>query len=312
MDALDIRILRAMGIRPYERRPKHPDAMKPSHLAKAVDTTVVTVKERVARMEEAGILAGYQIYPNFRHLGVTAGGYFFQLPDRDTRRSVVDQMAKLEGLLELHDFLGGGVCADFVFAGPEDLASKLAFLSRCTGDYGPRPFYEREMPNVRRALTPLDWRILQALRGQAKKPLVEVAEAIGVSGRTVKRRYEAMAQEGSFFITPRIDASKAGGLILFELLFYLRPDARPETLNAILKSFDDRQVYTYRPASAALGNFDMLLFARNSGEIEELRRQGEAIAGVLRTEAWIFQGFFDYQVWLDEQIATRAAVSVPT
>lgn len=307
MDALDVRIIRAMGIRPYDRHARPPDALKPSSLAVAVDSTVVTVKERIARMEELGVIAGYQIFPNLRHLDLGARGYFFRVRGEQSKRAAVDRMAGLEGLLELHDFLGGGVCADFTFRDAPELARKLAFLSDCTGDAGPQRFYDRQMPLVRRRLTALDWRILAALRGRARRPLAEVAEAAGVSGRTVKRRYETMAREGSFFVVPMLNPAKAEGLILFELLFYLQESAGAATINAILREFEERRVYTYRPASRELGTFDMLLFARSSEEVERLRRQAAGIPGVARAEAWLFQGFFDHGAWLDQAIAERAS-----
>lgn len=307
VDALDVRIIRAMGIRPYDRRAKPPDALKPSTLAKAVDTSVVTVKERVARLEEIGVIAGYQIFPNLRHLDLGARGYFFRIRTEDGKGDVVDEMAGLKGLLELHDFLGGGVCADFAFHGAEDLAGKLAYLSQKSGDANPQRFYDRHMPAVKRRLSPLDWRILAALRGRARRPLAEVAEAVGVSGRTVKRRYETMAREGSFFVVPLLNPAKAEGLILFELLFYLRDRAGAATTNAIIRDFDESRVYTYRPASPELGTLDMLLFAKSSEEVERLRRQAARIPGVAKAEAWLFQGFFDHSAWIDDAITARAA-----
>jgi hypothetical protein len=65
-------------------------------------------------------------------------------------------------------------------------------------------------------------------------------------------------------------------------------------------------VYGYAPASPQLGHFDLLLFADAVGHVEELRRQGEAIEGVARCEAWLFRGFHDHSAWLDAAIAARA------
>lgn len=295
-----------MGIRPYDRRPKSPDALKPSNIAQEVGTSVVTAKERIARMEEIGVIAGYQVYPNFRHLGMGARGYFFRVHAEGRKREVVEEMSGLDGLLELHDFHGSGVCADFAFHGANELTTKLAYLSRHSGDLNPQRFYDRHMPAVQQRLSTLDWRILQALRGRARRPLAEVAEAVGISGRTVKRRYETMAREGSFFVVPMLNPAKAEGLILFELLFYLHQPTNAATINAILREFDERRVYTYRPASPELGNFDMLLFAKSSEEVERLRQRAAAIPGVAKAEAWLFQGFFDHGAWIDEALAQRA------
>ncbi len=55
MDALDVAIIRAMGIRPYERVPKPLDALRPARLARATHASVNTVKERIAAMTWAGV-----------------------------------------------------------------------------------------------------------------------------------------------------------------------------------------------------------------------------------------------------------------
>lgn len=133
-----------------------------------------------------------------------------------------------------------------------------------------------------------------------------MAETVGVSGRTVKRRYEMMAREGGFFVVPLLNPVKAEGLMLFELLFYLKNPASAATINAILRDFDERRVYTYRPASPELGTFDMLLFSKSSEEVERLRQQGADIPGVAKAEAWLFQGFFDHGACIDDAIAARA------
>ena len=183
---------------------------------------------------------------------------------------------------------------------------KLAFLSERSGDAQPRRFYYREMPRVERALTRLDWRILQALRADPRAQPADLAPRVGVSARTVKRHLARMAAEGSVFLVPALDPSKADGLFIFELLVYLREGTGPRPMEALRAAFHAEHVYAYVPASAELGHFDMLLFARTSAEVEALRRRAEGIDGVVRAEAWLFRAFMGFPAWLDAAIERAA------
>lgn len=312
VDAIDVGILRAMGVRPYERTPKPLDALQSARIARVTGFSVNTVKDRIIRMTELGVIAGYQAVPNLRHLGLQGGAYHLRFASDAAKDEAMPRILAVSGLLELHDFLGQGACADFVFKDDADLQRMLAKLSTGAQDGPPRHFYNRETPDVKRALTPLDWRIVQALRANPRATPADLAPAVGVSARTVKRHLTRMAKEGSVFLVPAIDPSKADGLFLFELLVYLRDGVGPRPMAALRAAFNAEHVYAYVPASADLGNFDLLLFARTSAEVEALRRRAEQIDGVIRAEAWLFRAFLGFPAWLDvaiEQVARGAGAT---
>lgn len=309
MDAIDVGILRAMGIRPYERTPKPLDALQPARIARVTGSSVNTVKDRIARMTELGVIAGYQAVPNLRHLGLHGEAYHLRFASDAAKDEAMPRILAVNGLLELHDFLGQGACADFVFKDEAELQRTLATLSTGSQVGPPRHFYSREMPELKRDLTPLDWRIVQALRADPRATPADLAPVGGVSARTVKRHLTRMAKEGSIFLVPAIDPSKADGLFLFELLVYLREGTGPRPMAALRKEFNAEHVYAYVPASADLGNFDLLLFARTSAEVEALRRRAQQIDGVVRAEAWLFRAFLGFPAWLDAAIAKAAQAS---
>lgn len=305
MDSLDLRIVREMGFRPYGARPQNPEVFKPSYLAKRTGVEPETVKARLARMEESGFIRFYQVYPNFRHLGLQGSAYLFRVPDDDRKAEAIQKVEPIEGLVEIHNFLGPEMCVDLSHRGPEDLSRKLRLLAEFTGDAAPTRFYERHMPAVGRTLTPLDWRILKALRYKGRRSLAEVADEVGVSVRTVRRRHDRMAAEGSFFVVPAIDPGKAPGVLLYELLIHLNPDAAESVPGQVLRMFDERYVYHYVPSSKALGNFDVLLFAESAGEIEDARQKARAVPGVAKVTALVFRGWREYTDWIDGAIKER-------
>jgi DNA-binding Lrp family transcriptional regulator len=305
VDGFDVRILRVMGIRPYDRRPKDPEVLRAPRIARELGTTLNTVKDRISRMEADGVIAGYQIVPNFRHLGLYAGAHKFRIVEDDRKDEAVRVACGLEGILEVHDFLGPSLCVDFAYSDTDDQREKVRALSEASGDANPVRFYERQMPLVDRELTSLDWRILQALRWHADRPLSEVADELGVALRTVRRHYDRMSGAGSFFVVPLVDPGKAAGLFLFDLICELGPLGKQEAIRHLLRAFDDRHVYGFEPAPGSTAGFDMLLFAKTSAEVEAVRREAAALPGVVRAEANLFRAFLDQSRWLDAAIEAR-------
>lgn len=312
MDALDVRILRQMDLLPYGSQPRDPSVFKPTVIARRLDTTRDTVKARIEGMEEDGVLLGYQVFPNLDHLDLRSGAYLADVEETDRTEAVVDALAELDRVLVLHEYLDDAVCVEYAFRDEAEREATLEAIRERTGDPEPRRFYDGVMPDVDRELTNLDWRILASLRGEATKPLREVAADVGVTRKTVKRRYDRMAAEGSFVTVPLLDPSQAPGLILFELMFFAEPDTEREVANDVLDAYEEHRVFHYVPATERLGNFNILCFAKTPARIEELRTQGEALAGVDRVEAGLFSRFVDRQGWLDDEIEARIEATAPT
>ncbi|HLC78797.1 MAG TPA: hypothetical protein VJG83_00065 [archaeon] len=302
MDATDIGILRIMGLRPYGQVPKDMNSFKASFIAKKIGVEPKTAKARIRQMEKAGFIRFYQIYPNFAHLNMSGSGYLFNVKDEDRKQEIIKRIGMVDELFEIHDFMGKELCVDLGFHTNHDLDKKIGLLREFTGDPKPICFYHRHMPTVNRKLSITDWRIIKALRHNALEPLGKISKKLNITLKTAKRRADRMAGEGSFFIVPALDPSKARGLMLFELLVYTNPKADSKTIRQILEATKDNYVYHYIPASTKLGNFDMILFTDSTGKIQELKQKIDRIQGVSRTRALILQGWFDYTDWIDSTI----------
>jgi Lrp/AsnC family transcriptional regulator, leucine-responsive regulatory protein len=312
VDALDIHILRAMGPVPYAMKPNGGDALRPARLAKAVGVTPETVRDRIARMEQSGVIAGYDVVPNLRHFGLEAEAFLLQSPDETRREDFRSKLGLVEGLLEVTFFLGAEACVDLAYRTRGEREHRLRALGELSGDHAPTPFFGWSMPPVKRSLTPLDWRILQALRGRAKRSLVEVAQELGVGYRTVKRHYDRMAAEGSFFAKPILNPATDPGFLPLGLLFFLAPGADgAATIAGILGAFDDHLVFGGRPVSERSGNFDVLLFVSSPREAERLRQQGAAFPGVVRVRALVLADVEPRTDWIDDLIASRIQAAAP-
>ncbi|HVL88425.1 MAG TPA: Lrp/AsnC family transcriptional regulator [Candidatus Thermoplasmatota archaeon] len=309
MDAVDIRILRAMGPFPYAPRANGSDALRPARIAREVGLSPETVRDRIARMEGTGVIAGYEIVPNLRHLGLSADAFLIRPPDEPHRERLRNSLGLVEGLLEVTYFLGTEACVDLSFQTPGQRATRLRALAEASGDPSPLPFLGWRMPAVERSLSHLDWRIVRALRGRAKRSLVEVAEELGVGYRTVKRHYDRMAEEGSFFVKPLLNPAAEPGVVPFVLLFFFEDPADRQAPGRILRALDEHVVFAHPPASLQAGNFDVLVFASSAMDVERLRQKGAAVPGVTRVQALVLTDVDSRMDWIDELLDAKLAAA---
>lgn len=304
MDAVDVRILRTMGVQAYGRTPRDPALLRSPGIARALRLSPETVKERVRRMERAGVIGGYEVHPNFRHLGLEASCYFVRFPGGEHTKEA-SALRDVDGVVAVYQFLGGLMCLMLWYRSPADLERKLRLVTGLVGDAEFEKFLDLDMPPVQRPLSSLDWRLLQALRGDALRSPGEVAKALKVNPRTVKRRLDRMAREGSFFITPRLDPSKAEGMLLFMLGLHLDPEAGPQTIPAVHRAFDAHLLSVDVPVSHKAFHYSLFLAAHSPREVRELQRRAAAVKGVRKATPLLFEDAFESFAWLDEALAAK-------
>lgn len=306
MDGLDVRILRTIGIRPFRSTPCPPDVLKTGRIADAVGVTPDTVRARLARMEDQGVIAAYQVVPNLAQLGLSASAFLYLVDRSLDKDEVVARARAVDGMLEIHDFIGPGVCLDIAFQDTGERDEKLSALSELTGHLHPRLSYHRRTPEVSRPLSQLDWRIIRALRWEARRSPTEVASEVGVTARTVKRRRDRMLREGSLLIAPLFDPSRADGLLLFNLLVHLGPSPALGVKRGLIETFSESCIHALKPASTSIGAFNLVLCAHSSREVEALRQQALELQGIRKADVALFRGVHDTSDWLDDEIEHRA------
>ena len=304
MDALDIRIVRTMGIQPYGRSPKTLEALRPSVIAKKLGVSTELVRDRVARMEKSGLIGGYDAYPNHRQLGVEVAWFYKQFDNEDTVDAALEKLEPAEGVGVCCAFVGGLMCVSLVYRAQAELERRLRLVHALAGGGDFRRLFDPELPNVDRALTALDWRILRSLRVGANRPVGEVAKELRVSSKTVKRHLDRMAREGSLFVIPEFDPSRAEGLIFFYLL--LQVEGEPgSVLSAVHRAFDDHLVSTDTLTARELGTHLLLLAAKSMAQVESLRRKALAVRGVSQARPLMFRAANENFSWIDEAIEDR-------
>ena len=95
-------------------------------IAKKLGVDGNTVKLRLAKMKKSGFIRYFQIYPNYRLLGIGGGSaYLFELDDPERKNTIIKQCALVDGVTEIANFVGNEVCIDFTYHDSKDESRRL-------------------------------------------------------------------------------------------------------------------------------------------------------------------------------------------
>jgi DNA-binding Lrp family transcriptional regulator len=310
MDALDVQILRSMGILPFVYGARGPDAVKPSRVARRLDISTKTAKARLQRLEDEGVIAGYQIYPNLRHMGFEWRSYFFRVP-QGKKEGLRPALRAVDGLVGILDFFGPDLCVDLYYRDEPELQRRLRLVAELLG--APRAFewYENRMPRVAGDLSNLDWRIVKALRMRARTPPPELSKAIGVTARTIRRRLSRMVAGGGIDVVPLINPAFMKDALPSAFLFRLDPDRAQAAIGAIEQTFDLSFLSAWVPPSPEAGHFLALLTAKRMADIDDMRRRAAELYGVESVETFIPTDRWYVEDWIDEALDRKIAETAP-
>lgn len=310
MDALDITILHEMGIQPYGPTARPPETLKAAAVAKRLGLNPERVADRIARMREAGILLGFEVYPNYRHLNLDVACYYLRFRDDAVAAKALEEAQHVEGIASAFAFVGGEMNASVCGATPAEVDRKVALLVRLVGEGESKKLYDLVTPPVRRALDHLDWRILQAMRGDAFRADTEIGGSVGVSGKTVARRIDRMAEEGAFFVIPEVEWSAADGLLLAQVWLTATnvaaiPRLARDTFRDVLLLVDELA------ARPGVMESQFVVAARSMRELDGLLDRARAMPGVTSARALVLRDAREDYAWLDEAIAGRIRATAP-
>ncbi len=291
-----------MGLQPYGKYPRPAATLRPATIARKLKMSPEAVRDRIAKMTAEGVLAGYEIFPNFRLLGLEAVCYYVKLKDAAQAEALAKKLEVVDGIVGVYTFTEPELNIILAYHTPADLERKLRLLLAMAGEAELVRFFTAELPPPLRPLSNLDWRIIKALRGDALRPLSQVARELHIHPRTVKRRFERMSEEGAVFVIPIVETDKVPGLILFEMLVWLEPDAGVKTFQAVTRALDAHMVCIDYPADPELGNFGVGLYATRLGDIEKCAKLAKGVRGVAKVRPLIVQRSEERFGWMDDAI----------
>lgn len=299
---MDVQLIQRIGVVPFLQGPRRPDAASPASLARDLGVSVETIRRRLARLRACGALQGRDIWPNLRHFGLEACSLHLEVP---IHRAAPDWM-KVPGVFAAYALVGDEVCVDAYYRDQGERDDLVRHLQALTGSPA-APMLDFPLPAVRRIPTNLDWRIIQALRGDADRSLPEVAQTLGVHPRTIRRRLDRLLEEGCVDLVGNFDPGAMEGQLLAYFLVHFHAGASRSDAQAVLASLSSRWVSQWSPPGGGVAHLVTVAVASSLRDVEEMRRQVESLAGVREVRSRLLQGATGSTAWIDEAIAAKVA-----
>lgn len=213
MDDLDYRIISRLDLNSRDSYAK---------IAADLNVTKKTAERRIAGLMKNGMIRSFEVLFNKSELDLSEAVCYIRLGSGVKAAGIQNELLKINGVTEVMVFGGGNALIFVILNGEKDLANILAKIGNTEGiaDLD----YEVVAPRSKSGkLTKEDWLLIRELNHNARKDLIEIANSISRSSKTVQRRLRRLLNEGIIRFGVQLDISKATGLLPYLIVAKIRP-----------------------------------------------------------------------------------------
>lgn len=201
-----------------------------------------TVRERFQKLSR--FVSGVTLMANPVLFRERIAGLEVQVSDAEPKDEVLEKVRLVQDVFQISD--QSGPRAGVVFFFPDEItrrrtADLILRIAGCAhGD-----LTELQLPKCDIRPSRLDYQIILSRQEDVTKPNRRIAEELGVSTRTVKRRFTRLVNAGAILPHFLVDVAGLEGCVYAKLrVDYRAPDRRPEAESGILSTLDDYVFFT--------------------------------------------------------------------
>jgi DNA-binding Lrp family transcriptional regulator len=256
-----------------------------------------TVRRRVKRARESGFLKGWKLFLNPHLIGLESTGIQLDIDDEERKAAVISQVERMDGVVILIDFHSRALRIILYYENESDLERKTQQIKSICGN-DQLLLWKGGFPASDQNMKRTDWEIVKAFRKDPRRSPSKVADEVGVSTRTIKRRLTAMTQNNSIFMLPALNYDKSLG-VACDFLIICPDETKRSEVNKQMRAKLDRVVFSFTEAK---GFSIFALMCLNLSESEEIHKWIKGMDGVSDVRADIMRGNILVDKWLDEEI----------
>lgn len=293
-DDLDVRLMREL-VSPGSFRWDVKESY--SSVAKKLGIDEETVRKRLKRAQLAGVLEGFHLIPNPHLFRMESSAIELEVAEEAKKPGIVSQIRLLEGVVLIVDFHGSRLRAVVYHESDQALSRKVQLIGLMCASREAIHWTE-SFPPCAMKMKRTDWTILKSLRKEARKSLVSVAEEVGASTRTVKRRFEKMIEENSFYLMP-ITSYEKSAVVTCSFTVDCPDNLRKKSADSLVMSRLHRVIFSNTSAKR-YSVFTVL--CNNFGEAESIREEIAGVNGVAGVKMGVVKKVVHVSDWLDQKI----------
>lgn len=279
-------------------------------VAKKLEIPASTVRDRLRGWQASGFLPGTEVLPSPGLFGVGLAGTGVRVDDPSAKPQVLHDLSLVDGVLTTIDHVGPWIALSLANEGPRELERRRQLVERLRGVDAVVPCVPLGAPPCSADPTPLDWRILAAMRRTRNGSISEGAKLAGVSAKTFAKRYENLIAARAVWVLPLFDFTKwsGGAIVRFIVDLEARADNRQVSEEVRDRVVDVIQVFL--PSSAVAPGMpedylEVWVHLASAALADEVDRAIRAAAGVTSTAMFFPRSFGAYANWFDARVAEK-------
>ena len=294
LDDLDVRILREVNCPDC---PQWNVRESFTAIGRRVGVDEETVRLRVLRLRDRGVLPALRISINPRLLGLEEMGLDLEVAGTAAKTAVLSLLRSLPGITQVADFQGPGALA-VLWHDDVDAVTWLRKQIDPVGAWTLRASWTTPFPDPTIKMRSVDWRILASMRDDARKDLRTVASTARTTVRTVHRRLSAMTEGKAAFVVGMPDPSRVVGLLCNYLVHCPDSAGKRAADSVVLREFT--RIGTFDTGPEEYSIFGMV--CENLSRAEETLAQLRSLYGVVTVRLGIVREIFSVDDWLDSRL----------
>jgi DNA-binding Lrp family transcriptional regulator len=274
-------------------------------IARRIGADKETVRRRIKQIEGLGIIKGWHLVPNPAIFERKASAIVIDVSDESRKPEIISQLEFIDGIVMIMDFEGKQLQLQLFYEDDQELSRKTQLIKLLCGSQDAITI-GLWFPPIRRTLTETDWNIVRKLSKEPKQRLSDIAVAIKVSSRTVKRRLTAMIDAKTFYMVPQLNYKKIAGLSCRFVVCYSDSKHKMKNDELISEKLRGQIIFSFTGGNDASG-YNVL--CANLAVADETQKWFHSLSGIKHVKAGIFRDMILPTEWISKEIDRRISIS---
>ena len=265
------------------------------------------VAARLKAWKDSGLLLRYDVWLNPALLGWQGALVNVRVDHPRAKPALFSHLGLIDGAVMGLEFAGEWVSVSLVAADTVSLERRVDLVRGLAGVREVEPPVLWRVPVPQRELTTLDIRIVRALRERPTGTLTEAARRVGISTRTMTRRYTALIEDWAVWFVPIFDF-RALSSPMVSLRLVRKPEIGGESVARQIRTrFPLTVDFRMGVAGPDVGSeTHLFVMPPSAAHLEELELFVSSIKGVVAVEANLFVRMHSFPEWFDRHLETLA------
>lgn len=284
-------------------------------IAEALQVDRKTVWARLKHWRRTGFHVRQEIVPNPRLFGAGIGGGGVRVGDVREKPRVLRDLARIDGALGGYDQLGEWLVVVYAHESAAALRRSLKEVRAIAGVAEVTACVPFRPPDASVEPTPLDWRVIRALAEDGGADLARAASRVGVSSRTLTRRFERLASGRALWSLPIFDFRQYTGAVLARYLLITEEGADGRDVAKAVRRRMPGLIWceameSYFPEEPSEYSWvEFTAHLASAATADDVLREAAALPRVASAEVFFPSRCFLNRSWFDERVAARVTDS---